>query len=75
MRQAYLNALANPGKVTTPGAVMQPGARPTGAPQPSVLNAFLAAHPSGGTQIPGGYGNQGFFSTLQNLQAQKGTGS
>jgi hypothetical protein len=72
MRQAYLSALSNPGKVTTPGAVMQPGAAPTGGPQPSVLNAFLASHPSGGTQIPGGYGNEGFFSTLQNLQAQKG---
>jgi hypothetical protein len=75
MRQAYLDALANPGKVTTPGAVMQPGTTPTGGPQPSVLNAFLAAHPSGGTQIPGGYSNTGFFNTLQNLQAQKGATS
>jgi hypothetical protein len=72
MRQAYLDALSNPGKVTTPGAAMQPGATPTGAPQPSVLQAFLAAHPSGGTQIPGGYSNTGFFNTLNQLQAQKG---
>jgi hypothetical protein len=71
MRQAYLDALSNPGHVTTPGAVMQPGATPTGGQQPSVLAAFLAAHPGGGTQIPGGYSNQGFFSTLNNLQAQK----
>jgi len=72
MRQAYLDALSNPGKVTTPGAVMQPGTSQTGAPQPSVLQAFLAAHPSGGTSIPGGYSNTGFFNTLNQLQAQKG---
>jgi hypothetical protein len=75
MRQAYLDALSNPGKVTTPGAVMQPGARPTGAPQPSVLQAFLAAHPSGGTSVPGGYSNTSFFNTLNNLQAAKGAAS
>jgi len=72
MRQAYLDALSNPGKVTTPGAVMQPGTSQTGAPQPSVLSAFLAAHPGGGTSIPGGYSNTGFFNTLNQLQAQKG---
>jgi len=52
--------------------VMQSGTSQTGAPQPSVLSAFLAAHPSGGTQIPGGYSNTGFFNTLNQLQAQKG---
>jgi hypothetical protein len=72
MRQAYLTALANPGHVTTPGAVMQPGASATGAPQPSVLQAFLSQHPGGGTAIPGGYSNQSFFNTLNQLQAQKG---
>jgi hypothetical protein len=72
MRQAYLNALANPGPVPQYGAVMQPGTAQTGSPQPSVLNAFLAAHPSGGTSVPGGYSNTGFFNTLNQLQAQKG---
>jgi hypothetical protein len=72
MRQAYLNALANPGPTPSYGAVMQPGSAQTGAPQPSVLNAFLAAHPSGGTSVPGGYSNTGFFNTLNQLQAQKG---
>lgn len=71
-RQAYLQALANPGPLPTYGAQMQPGATQTGAPQPSVLQAFLAAHPSGGTSIPGGYSNQSFFSTLNNLRAAKG---
>jgi hypothetical protein len=76
MRQAYLTALANPGKPAQPGAVMQPGATPTGGVQPSVLAAFLAAHPQGGTSVPGkgggGYSNTGFFDTLNQLQAQKG---
>jgi hypothetical protein len=72
MRQAYLQALANPGKVTTPGAVMQPGAAQTGAPQPSVLAAFLAAHPQGGSTGAGGYSNSTFFNTLNQLQAAKG---
>ena len=68
MRQAYLTALSNPGKVTTPGANV-PQAQPLG--QPSVLNAFLAAHPGGGTAAPagGGYGNAGFFQTLDKLRA------
>jgi|HubBroStandDraft_6_1064221.scaffolds.fasta_scaffold01039_11 hypothetical protein len=71
-RQAYLQALANPGPPPTYGAQMQPGASQTGAPQPSVLSAFLAAHPQGGSQIPGGYGNTTFFNTLNQLQAAKG---
>jgi hypothetical protein len=74
-RQAYLQAMANPGPLPTYGAQMQPGARPTGAPQPSVLAQFLAAHPSGGTTGAGGYSNQSFFNTLNALQAQKGAGT
>jgi hypothetical protein len=70
MRQAYLNALANPGKVTTPGAVMQPGAQQTGAPQPSVLQHFLASN--AGKTGAGGFTNQPFFNTLASLQSQKG---
>jgi hypothetical protein len=59
-----LSLLANPGKVTTPGA--------TGAPNrgPSVLNAFLAANPGMGGQGAGNYNNQPFFNTLNALRAQ-----
>ena len=71
MRQAYLDALSNPGPIKQSGAVMQPGAQPTGGQQPSVLDAFLAAHPGGGSSIPGGYSNTSFFDTLGKLQAQK----
>lgn len=68
MRQAYLDALSNPGHVTTPGATV-PQAAPLGSP--SVMNAFLAAHPGGGTAAPagGGYGNKGFFDTLNQLRS------
>ena len=74
MRQAYLDALANPGKVNTPGAQMLPGTTPTGpigaGQNPSVMQAFLAAHPQGGTPAPagGGFSNAGFFNTLNSLQ-------
>jgi hypothetical protein len=71
MRQAYLTALGNPGKVTTPGAVMQPGAQPTGAQPPSVLSQFLASNPNGGSTGAGGYSNTGFFNTLNQLKAQR----
>jgi hypothetical protein len=66
MRQAYLTALSNPGKVTDPGATV-PQAQPLGSP--SVMNAFLAANPSGGGSGAGGYNNQGFFQTLDKLRA------
>lgn len=69
LRQAYLDALANPGKVNTPGAQMYPGAQPTGVPQPSVLQQFLAKNQAG--TGAGGYTNQPFFQTLNALQAQK----
>jgi hypothetical protein len=60
MRQAYLDALANPGKVTTPGANVA-ASNPLG--QPSVLSAFMDAHPGGvGT-------NKGFFDTLDKLRS------
>ena len=54
MRQAYLDALSNPGKVTTPGANV-PQASPLGSP--SVMNSFLAANPGGGGAGAGGYNN------------------
>lgn len=66
MRQAYLDALANPGKVTTPGAQIYPGAAPTGAPQPSVLDKFLANNQA--STGAGGYTNQPFFATLNALK-------
>ena len=66
MRQAYLTALSNPGKVTTPGATV-PQAQPLGTP--SVLDSFMAAHPGGGGPAAGNYSNKGFFDTLQNLRS------
>ena len=67
MRQAYLTALSNPGKVTTPGANV-PQATPLGTP--SVLNSFLAAHPGGGGgPAAGNYSNKGFFDTLNQLRS------
>jgi hypothetical protein len=67
MRQAYLTALSNPGKVTTPGATIQPSA-PLG--QPNVLDAFLANHQAGpAAPASGGYSNQPFFNTLAQLRS------
>ena len=67
MRQAYLDALSNPGKVTTPGASV-PQAQPLGSP--SVLNTFLAAHPGGGGgPAAGNYTNKPFFDTLNQLRS------
>ena len=65
MRQAYLDALANPGKVTTPGANV-PASPPLGTPD--VMTAFLAAHPQGGSKGAGNYDNSGFFNTLNRLE-------
>ena len=64
-RQAYLDKLANPGPPTRVGAAV-PASTPLGTP--SVLNAFMAAHPGGGAKGAGGYDNSGFFSTLSNLR-------
>lgn len=71
MRQAYLDALSNPGKVNTPGAQMLPGTTPTGPLQsnPSVLQTFLANNQA--STGAGGYSNAPFFQTLNALQAQK----
>ena len=65
MRQAYLDALANPGPLAKPGANV-PVSSPLGTP--SVMNAFMAAHPTGGAKGAGGYNNSGFFNTLSNLR-------
>jgi hypothetical protein len=64
LRQAYLDALANPGDPPIVGAKV-PASNPLGTP--SVLNAFLAAHPSGGSKGAGNYSNSGFFDTLNQL--------
>ena len=62
MRQAYLNALANPGPLPSYGAAPpQQGQTPTGAPpQTSGVNAFLAANT--GKSTP-------FLNTLKQMQA------
>ena len=67
MRQAYLTALSNPGKVTTPGATIQPSA-PIG--QPNVLDAFLKNRQAGpAAPAAGGYSNKPFFDTLSQLRS------
>jgi hypothetical protein len=66
-RDQYLNLLANPGKVTTPGAQILPGTSMTGPIQSNVLQNFLANNPQGKTGA-GGYTNAPFFSTLQGLK-------
>jgi hypothetical protein len=65
-RDQYLQLLANPGQVPMPGAQAVPGATPTGAPPPNVLQQFLANNQ--GKTGAGGYSNQGFFNTLKSLQ-------
>ena len=66
MRQAYLDALANPGHVTTPGAnMMGPPASPTGPPSggTDVLGSFLSNfRPTGG-----GGTNQSFLNQMKQL--------
>ena len=65
-RQDYLDALSNPGPPMKVGAAV-PASQPLGVP--SVMNAFMAAHPSGGAKGAGGYDNSGFFNTLSNLRS------
>jgi hypothetical protein len=72
MRQAYLDALANPGNPAMPGAAPPgPGQALTGAAQvPSVLQSFLASNaPRTGA---GNFTNAPFFKTLQGLQPAPG---
>jgi hypothetical protein len=65
MNAAYLAALSNPGKVTTPGATVAQAPTPTG--QSGVLQQFLANWKGAGspTQGAGNYNNAGFFNALQ----------
>ena len=60
--RTYLDALANPGPPMKVGAAV-PASQPLG--MPSVMNAFMAAHPSGGAKGAGGYDNSGFFQHLE----------
>jgi hypothetical protein len=65
MNQAYLDALANPGHVTTPGANVPQSAPPSN--QSGVLQQFLANWQKGGGQTKGAgnYDNSAFFKSLQ----------
>ena len=65
MNQAYLDALSNPGHVTTPGATVPQSAPPSN--QSGVLQQFLANWNKGGGQTKGAgnYDNSGFFKALQ----------
>ena len=65
MSHAYLQALANPGKVTTPGATVPQAAPPSN--QSGVLQQFLQNWQQGGgnTQGAGNYNNAGFYKALQ----------
>ena len=67
MGQAYLTALSNPGKVTTPGATVPQAAPPSA--NSGVLNQFLANWQGGGgqTQGAGNYNNSGFFNALKGM--------
>lgn len=61
MNQAYLDALANPGRVQTPGANVPQSAPPSN--QSGVLQQFLANWKGG--KGAGNYDNSGFFNALR----------
>ena len=67
MGQAYLTALSNPGKVTTPGATVPQSAPPSN--QSGVLQQFMQNWQNGGgqTQGAGNYNNAGFFNALKGM--------
>ena len=67
MNQAYLAALANPGKVTTQGATVPQAAPPSN--QSGVLQQFLTNWQNQGspTQGAGNYNNAGFFNSLKGM--------
>ena len=64
MSQAYLDALSNPGKVTTPGAQVAQGPLP--AQQGNELDQFITNWKKnpGATQGAGGYSNLPFLSGI-----------
>lgn len=65
MSQAYLQALANPGHISTPGATVAQAPTPTG--QSNVLQQFLQNWQNKGspTTGAGNYNNAGFYNALQ----------
>ena len=67
MNAAYLQALANPGKVTTPGATVAQSAPPSA--QSGVLQQFLANWQKQGspTTGAGNYNNKDFYAALQGM--------
>ena len=67
MNQAYMAALQNPGKVTTPGATVPQSAPPSN--QSGVLQQFLNNWQQGGgnTQGAGNYNNSGFYNALKGM--------
>ena len=67
MNAAYLQALANPGKVTTPGATVPQSAPPSASS--GVLQQFLQNWQNQGqpTTGAGNYNNKGFFDALQGM--------
>jgi hypothetical protein len=70
MSAAYLNALANPGKIQTPGATVAQAAPPSN--QSGVLQQFLQNWKP--TQGAGNYSNSGFFNGLNRLYGAGNTG-
>ena len=67
MGQAYLQALQNPGHVSTPGANVPQAAPPSN--QSGVLQQFLSNWQNGGgnTQGAGNYNNAGMFNALKGM--------
>lgn len=69
--QTTLAMLANPGKVTTPGATV-PQASSSATPGPGVLQSFLANWQPAQSGAGAGF-TQNFNTILRGLQAQKGS--
>ena len=64
MNAAYLQALSNPGHVTTPGATVAQSAPPSN--QSGVLQQFLANW-GGNSKGAGNYDNSGFINSLRGM--------
>ena len=64
MNQAYLTALANPGRVTTPGATVAQSTPPSA--QSGVLQQFLQNW-GGNSKGAGNYDNSGFINALRGM--------
>ena len=64
MGQAYLQALQNPGHVTTPGATVAQAAPPSN--QSGVLQQFMQNW-GGNSKGAGNYDNSGFINSLRGM--------